>query len=656
MGAPNEYSRCPFFAIIRDVVLWTWSDCYLKGKSMKSWIFALSLLMLVLILGVSIVSSQGDCPAIVQQALDALGENCSDITRNSACYGYNQVSASFSETQSPDFFTKPADKAALRQLTTLRTAPLNTETGEWGVAVMSVVANLPNTLPGQAVTFLLMGETSIENAVLPEEAFEPAEGVAVTTNAAANLQISPSANSDSLANIPANTEVLVDGFSADGLWLRAVFNEQVGWVLAENVSGETSDLPALSSVNRTPMQAFFFTTGVGQAECQEAESAVAVQSPENLKVDLTVNGVDIRVGSMVTFKTLGPNRFLLTVHDGEVETVDGQIIPAGNSIEAELDVQGRVINWSEVRPATEEELQLGDRADTAYLNLGLPGDEGEENAQNGGVDENGQTIHIVASGETLFSIARLYNTSMQGIIDTNGIVNPAILFVGQRLVIPNPGSGFVGLPDTTPNTTTQVDQPLVPSTGVDCAAFRLTSPVGGSVPGDAAPYYWDAAPGATSYQVNIYNSSGGLAGSLFTGGPETTIVVDTRPLGVGGSMQWEVIALLNGQPVCSTGRSPQQVQQAAPPPPSPVAIPLAASAVCGGSTSEVDVSWSNALPGETITISFSTIGPTVNYNQVVSGPSGSFLFTAVFGSISMITVQGTQSGTVILPPPGGGFC
>lgn len=45
-------------------------------------------------------------------------------------------------------------------------------------------------------------------------------------------------------------------------------------------------------------------------------------------------------------------------------------------------------------------------------------------------------VHIVQRGETLYSIARRYGVSMWAIANTNGIVNPNIIYVGQRLVIP----------------------------------------------------------------------------------------------------------------------------------------------------------------------------------------------------------------------------
>ena len=52
----------------------------------------------------------------------------------------------------------------------------------------------------------------------------------------------------------------------------------------------------------------------------------------------------------------------------------------------------------------------------------------------------GQTIHVVQYGETLSSIARRYGTTTTAIAQANGIVNPNLIFVGQRLVIPTGGT------------------------------------------------------------------------------------------------------------------------------------------------------------------------------------------------------------------------
>lgn len=57
------------------------------------------------------------------------------------------------------------------------------------------------------------------------------------------------------------------------------------------------------------------------------------------------------------------------------------------------------------------------------------------------VHASGQ-IHIVRSGENLYRIALRYGTTIQAIARANGIHNPSLIYVGQRLIIPGGGGGY----------------------------------------------------------------------------------------------------------------------------------------------------------------------------------------------------------------------
>lgn len=94
-----------------------------------------------------------------------------------------------------------------------------------------------------------------------------------------------------------------------------------------------------------------------------------------------------------------------------------------------------------------------------------------------GGDDGGENpapaTYTVVAGDTLASIARRFNTTVQALVTANGITNPNLIFVGQRLTIPG-GSG-TGQP-TTPTTP--------PSGGNPAAgAFEL----GGQVAGFSFP-------------------------------------------------------------------------------------------------------------------------------------------------------------------------
>ena len=61
----------------------------------------------------------------------------------------------------------------------------------------------------------------------------------------------------------------------------------------------------------------------------------------------------------------------------------------------------------------------------------------------------GQVTHVVQRGENLFRIALRYGTTVDAIASANGIVNPALIYVGQVLTISSSG----GQPPSTDGTT-----------------------------------------------------------------------------------------------------------------------------------------------------------------------------------------------------------
>jgi LysM repeat protein len=50
----------------------------------------------------------------------------------------------------------------------------------------------------------------------------------------------------------------------------------------------------------------------------------------------------------------------------------------------------------------------------------------------------GTITHTVQRGENLIIIAARYRTTVQAIVQANGLANPDVIYVGQRLIIPLP--------------------------------------------------------------------------------------------------------------------------------------------------------------------------------------------------------------------------
>lgn len=251
----------------------------------------------LLLVGQSIAQSL--CTSIVQEAIAATAANCGNLERNRACYGNFLVNASFVIDVPPDFFTEPADRADLLDIERLATTAFDVETEQWGIALMNLQANLPNTLPGQGVLFLLLGDTEVENALDPATLFDPERGLAVTINANADVRSGPGLNFNVIAGVEAGQTIIVDGLDSTEMWLRTVVNNQIGWanraVLTPEDNAAVDDLPRLTSELRSAMQSFSLRTGIGPTLCEEAPDGLLIQGRDDVTVDLTINGVNVEL-------------------------------------------------------------------------------------------------------------------------------------------------------------------------------------------------------------------------------------------------------------------------------------------------------------------------------------------------------------------------
>jgi hypothetical protein len=124
------------------------------------------------------------CPDIVQTALQAVEEECQPTERNQACVGNLRLEAT-SQPNVVDFaFEQSGDIVSVTDIDTLRLFPMEETENTWGVVLMRLQANLPDTLPGQNVTFLMFGDVELTNNVpsdseeyTPMQAFYLATGL-----------------------------------------------------------------------------------------------------------------------------------------------------------------------------------------------------------------------------------------------------------------------------------------------------------------------------------------------------------------------------------------------------------------------------------------------------------------------------------------------
>jgi hypothetical protein len=90
-------------------------------------------------------------------------ERCQQIGANQVCYGHSTLNAELSPDAGTPF-DQMGDVVGVDALRALYAAPLDPASQDWGVAVFRLQASVPRTVPGQAVTFLVYGDTALENA------------------------------------------------------------------------------------------------------------------------------------------------------------------------------------------------------------------------------------------------------------------------------------------------------------------------------------------------------------------------------------------------------------------------------------------------------------------------------------------------------------
>ena len=119
-----------------------------------------------------------------------------------------------------------------------------------------------------------------------------------------------------------------NGRNADGSWLRIQTPDSgaIGWVFA-NLLTKDGDVSSLSVVDAsqtdvpfTPMQAFYFSTGVTQTNCEQApQDGILIQTPEGVgQISLRANDVDIQLGSTAFLQAQPNANMTVSVVEGKV--------------------------------------------------------------------------------------------------------------------------------------------------------------------------------------------------------------------------------------------------------------------------------------------------------------------------------------------------
>jgi hypothetical protein len=454
------------------------------------------LILFVLLMGMLFAvpmagAQQETCLAVAQAAFDGLMQ-CSDSSAASACY------AMAAEADPGEGFASVGDQISLTDLQSVTTAPLDLDAEQWGMARLNVHANVPLMVSETGLTYVLIGDATIENAVDGTTAFVPASPVTIQALVGANLRSAPSTDARVVESAAAGTQLMASGISADGGWVYVTTESGVAWVSTQIVApldGDLSSLPVVTNNSRSLMQSFILTTGVESSPCSEqSPSMLLIQAPDGVTASITMNGMDVRFSDAIVMRATPDNQMQLFVLAGGAST--GVLsVPAGFTAQAELSEDGSDVvgAWSNLRPISPDE-----RTFLGVLEL-IPS----------------EALYIALNVPTEAEVAA-----------TLASVNQAS--AGAVQAVSASGSG-------------------------NCEGFRPTSPLDGFAFGQTT-FYWDGVAGADQYRVNVY-TDGQLSASTTIDALSTTTNIDTSSGGIGDGQGygWNVEALSGGQVICTSG-------------------------------------------------------------------------------------------------------
>jgi len=197
----------------------------------------LSLLLYGLILsGILIVPVvAADCPALVKQALNATDAICQETGKNEACYGNISLKATPISKSENFTFNKPGDHVNVSDIKSLQLSPMTLDTGEWGVALMNVEANLP-TAKSANVTVLAFGDVTLENTVPSPTTLD----VQVAGQDPINVRLVPNLKAGVIGTVKSGQSVTAVERLSDSSWIRVKLadSDQTGWVKSHFISSK----------------------------------------------------------------------------------------------------------------------------------------------------------------------------------------------------------------------------------------------------------------------------------------------------------------------------------------------------------------------------------------------------------------------------------
>lgn len=292
---------------------------------------------LLLCLAPAVAAAQENvCPALVQSAVELTRDKCSELDNNVICYGNPSLNIQPRPNVRIDF-SEPGDAVTLAAVDTLDSSPFDQMTGNWGLAIMRVRANLPDA----ALTVLSFGDVSLQNTSEASSDFIALD-VTVSEPTGAVVRESPSPDSAEIGTLFTKNTYVAVGRLEDGSWIRLLDG---GWVAAELLRSRF-DLSLLEVVAPDadagdgaypygPMQSIHFRSGIADSPCYGApDSGLLFQTPDGIfGVQLQVNGAPLVFSGTVWLQTQSTGETVVSLLEGELAYGDGKTLEAGDQMQ-----------------------------------------------------------------------------------------------------------------------------------------------------------------------------------------------------------------------------------------------------------------------------------------------------------------------------------
>lgn len=287
------------------------------------------------------------CESVVRDALRMVGSACVGLGQNEACYGNARVQLIPRDDVQILSFENAGDTVPLQEIRALYTDAYDPERNTWGVALMTVLADLPEN-SSETMTFMLLGDAAIEDATVP--------GVVCRANNSSpstiNVRSGPSTDNPVLFQADPGDNLAVTGLTADG-WLRVQSEAGTAWTSADFYELSCPDeqrLPTVSPddiVSNSPMQVIRLDSNP-DSFCSDAPNGLLIQSPEGQRANIIINGVEMSFAS-AGFINIDENGLNVTGLAGEIEVT----VPEG----------ARAGDFETERPGSADISSLGESSD-----------------------------------------------------------------------------------------------------------------------------------------------------------------------------------------------------------------------------------------------------------------------------------------------------